>query len=72
MRTALRWCGNNVLFEVACAAMRTGTGRRLAEKIFFGRGSFPDVDWLALPRAAAQASALKAQQPQAVAMDQGL
>lgn len=72
LRTALRWLGSNALFEMACAAMRTRSGRKLAEKIFFGRGSFPDVDRLALPRAGSQASALKAQQPQAVAMDQGL
>lgn len=70
MRTALRWMGSNVLFEVACAAMRTAPGRRLAEKIFFGRGSFPDVDHLATPKS--PPSALKAQQPQAVAVNQGL
>ncbi len=31
-----------VLAEAACAALRTGPGRKLAASVFFGRGSFPD------------------------------
>jgi len=37
--------------EAACAVLRTPPGRSLAEHLFFGRGSFPDVDPAAvLPR----------------------
>jgi flavin-dependent dehydrogenase len=35
--------GTNLLLEAGCAAMRTSYGRRIARRIFFGRGSFPDV-----------------------------
>jgi len=29
---------------VICAMLRTPPGRHLARRIFFGRGSFPDID----------------------------
>jgi flavin-dependent dehydrogenase len=70
MRTVLRWFGNNPMFEMACATMRTPPGRKLAERIFFGRGSFPDIDPFDRP-AATGASAFQTQKSQAVAVNQG-
>jgi flavin-dependent dehydrogenase len=43
MRGALSWAGYNPVLELGCAALRTPGGRQLAERVFFGRGSFPDV-----------------------------
>lgn len=33
-----------LLAETACGLLRTAPGRRFARKVFFGRGSFPDVE----------------------------
>lgn len=33
-----------LMAEAACAALRTPLGRRIAHKVFFGRGSFPDPE----------------------------
>ena len=33
-----------LLAEAACGLLRTPPGRRLARRVFFGRGSFPDLD----------------------------
>ena len=43
-RRALEAVGHPLLAELACGVLRTPPGRRLAARIFFGRGSFPDVD----------------------------
>lgn len=48
MRRWLRLAGSPAVLEVACAALRTAPGRRLAWQVFFGRGSFPDIE-LPLP-----------------------
>ncbi|REK19569.1 MAG: NAD(P)/FAD-dependent oxidoreductase [Planctomycetota bacterium] len=40
LRAIYDLAGSNVLLEAGCAALRTGPGRRLAERIFFGRGAF--------------------------------
>jgi flavin-dependent dehydrogenase len=46
-RRALRSCydlaGSNLLLEIGFAVLRLPMGLRLARRIFFGRGSFPDV-----------------------------
>jgi flavin-dependent dehydrogenase len=47
LRAVYDLAGSNAMLEIGCAAMRTAIGRRLARKIFFGNGSFPDVRQLA-------------------------
>ncbi len=42
-RRAFECVGHPLLAEAACGVLRTHPGRRLAGKVFFGRGSFPDV-----------------------------
>ena len=44
MRRTLAAIGTPALAEAACAALRTPLFRPLAAKVFFGRGSFPDVE----------------------------
>ncbi len=44
MRRMLASARNPAMLEVACAAMRLAPLRPLAWHVFFGRGSFPDVD----------------------------
>jgi flavin-dependent dehydrogenase len=44
MRRALSAIGTPALAEAACAALRLPLFRPLAAKVFFGRGSFPDVE----------------------------
>lgn len=48
MRKIISSMGNNVLLEMGCAFLRSPLGRKFAEQVFFGRGSFPDVE-LAIP-----------------------
>ncbi len=43
LRATYDLAGSNMLLEFGCAVMRTPFGRRMAERIFFGRGSFPDL-----------------------------
>lgn len=42
-RRALEAIRHPLLAEIACGLLRTDPGRRLAGKVFFGRGSFPDA-----------------------------
>jgi flavin-dependent dehydrogenase len=44
LRAVYALAGHNVLLEACCAMLRAPWGRRLAQHIFFSRGSFPDVD----------------------------
>ena len=44
MRRALSSVDNPLLVEAACALMRRAPFRQLARHVFFGRGSFPDVE----------------------------
>ncbi|MCC6428763.1 MAG: NAD(P)/FAD-dependent oxidoreductase [Phycisphaerales bacterium] len=48
MRKAIAAIRSPRLMELTCAAIRTWPMRRLANHIFFGRGSFPDVQVLPL------------------------
>jgi flavin-dependent dehydrogenase len=50
LRAVYDRAGSNAMLEVGCAVLRMPLGRALARRIFFGRGSFPDV--LAEPVAA--------------------
>ncbi len=43
MRAALDAVSRPLVMEAACAALRTWPGRAVARHVFFGRGSFPDV-----------------------------
>lgn len=43
LRRALAAVRSPVAAELACAALRLPGGRAVARKVFFGRGSFPDV-----------------------------
>jgi geranylgeranyl reductase family protein len=43
LRTIYDLAGTNLMLEVGCALLRLPVGRGLARRIFFGRGSFPDV-----------------------------
>jgi flavin-dependent dehydrogenase len=44
MRRALSSIGSAALLEAACAVSRLGPFNALARHVFFGRGSFPDVE----------------------------
>ncbi|NNE66316.1 MAG: NAD(P)/FAD-dependent oxidoreductase [Pyrinomonadaceae bacterium] len=44
MRLLLKNARSNVLLQMGFAALRTSSGKKLAEKVFFKRASFPDVD----------------------------
>ena len=44
MRSLLKSFSYQPLLEIAFKLLRAKTGRKIAEKIFFGRGSFPDVE----------------------------
>jgi len=61
MRRALAAIGTPALAEAACAALRLPFFRPLAAKVFFGRGSFPDVEPASgrRPRTQAPAGALR-------------
>ncbi len=43
LRTAYSWAGFNPVLETACGALRLPWCKGIAERVFFGRGSFPDV-----------------------------
>jgi flavin-dependent dehydrogenase len=43
LRGLLARLRHSALLELACAALRTPPLTRVARKVFFGRGSFPDV-----------------------------
>jgi flavin-dependent dehydrogenase len=43
IRRVLAGVRSEVAAELACALLRVGPGRAVARKVFFGRGSFPDV-----------------------------
>ena len=45
MRRALDLAATPAVAELAFAALRLPLGRRIAEHVFFSRGSFPDVKW---------------------------
>ncbi len=66
LRAAYALAGHNVLLEACCAALRMPLGRRLAEHVFFSRGSFPDVDSSAGQRGG---SDRQAQERKAIAMN---
>jgi flavin-dependent dehydrogenase len=57
MRRAIAAIGNQTLMEMACAFLRLPLGRKFASQVFFGRGSFPDVE-LDLPNKAERLRAL--------------
>jgi flavin-dependent dehydrogenase len=48
MRRLIAAIGNQALVEIGCAFLRTPSGKKFAEQVFFGHGSFPDIE-LALP-----------------------
>ncbi len=68
LRTAYSLAGRNPLLEAACALLRVPGGKTLARRIFFGRGSFPDVADVGVPKRVPPktASVGKAKNPQAV------
>jgi flavin-dependent dehydrogenase len=71
LRTAYAWAGYNPILEAGCGVLRFPWCKGLAEQVFFGRGSFPDV--LAPERSRSvkvrPASGGKPQKPQAVAVN---
>lgn len=72
MRAAYAWAGYNPILEAGCGVLRLPWCRGLAENVFFGRGSFPDVLAPERPRAAAAVrptSGGKPQKSQAVAVN---
>ncbi len=44
MRRLIAAIGNQTLMEMGCAFLRSPPGKKFAEEVFFGRGSFPDVE----------------------------
>jgi flavin-dependent dehydrogenase len=73
-RRALRglfdWAGYNPLLEASCAALRLPGANAIARRIFFGRGSFPDVATAEAPRTDPRSHPSgKSQNPQAVAVN---
>ncbi|MGD9724589.1 MAG: NAD(P)/FAD-dependent oxidoreductase [Pirellulales bacterium] len=69
LRAVYRLAGHNLLLEACCAVLRSGPGRRLAEHIFFSRGSFPDVHDVDSATGAESALRGNAQQRKAVAVN---
>jgi flavin-dependent dehydrogenase len=45
MRRVIRTLTNQNLLEIGCAILRGKLGQRFARHVFFGRGSFPDVEF---------------------------
>lgn len=44
MRRVISICTNRMLLELGCLFLSGRIGRKLAKHVFFGRGSFPDVE----------------------------
>jgi len=44
MRRLIRVFSNQISLRVGCALLRTPIGKKLAHHVFFGRGSFPDIE----------------------------
>ncbi|NOT47909.1 MAG: NAD(P)/FAD-dependent oxidoreductase [Acidobacteria bacterium] len=44
MRRIISACTNQALLELGCLVLRGRIGKKLAEHVFFGRGSFPDIE----------------------------
>jgi hypothetical protein len=44
MRTVLKTALSQAMLELGFGFLRSGFGKRVAEKIFFRRASFPDVE----------------------------
>lgn len=44
MRRAIALFTNQALLELGCSFLRGKMGKRFAEHVFFGRGSFPDIE----------------------------
>jgi len=44
MRRTIAFLSNQTVLEAGCAILRTDFGKRFAKHVFFGRGSFPDVE----------------------------
>lgn len=44
MRRVIKTFTNQTLLELGCAFLRGSIGRRFAKHVFFGRGSFPDIE----------------------------
>ena len=68
LRAVYALAGHNLLLECCCAVLRSRPGRRLAEHVFFSRGSFPDVADLC-PPAPSTVSDGQPQQRKAVAVN---
>jgi 2-polyprenyl-6-methoxyphenol hydroxylase-like FAD-dependent oxidoreductase len=72
MRAAYAWAGYNPILEAGCGMLRLPWCKGLAEQVFFGRGSFPDVLAPERPRSVAvgrPTSTGKPQKSQAVAVN---
>jgi len=73
LRTAFSLARHNAVLEAGCAILRSRAGRHLAQRVFFGRGSFPDVAGIAAPNrpatGATARSAVNPKNPQAIAMN---
>lgn len=50
MRRIIKTLTNQKFLEFGCAFLRSGIGKRFAKHVFFGRGSFPDVEVKKEPR----------------------
>ncbi|MBX7169317.1 MAG: NAD(P)/FAD-dependent oxidoreductase [Pirellulales bacterium] len=64
MRSLFQALAYNPLLELGCAALRYSATSSVARRIFFGRGSFPDVFHLATPPNRANDSAAAIAKPQ--------
>jgi len=51
MRRIISIFTNQTVLELGCALLRNSFGKRLAKHVFFGRGSFPNVDLIELNEA---------------------
>lgn len=49
MRRIIKTFTNQTLLEIGCAFLRGRLGQKFARHVFFGRGSFPDVELKKLP-----------------------
>jgi flavin-dependent dehydrogenase len=67
LRAVYAAAGHNLILEACAAVLRLRLGRRLAQHVFFARGSFPDVDSYSPRMPAVAGSAGQGKEPHAVA-----
>jgi 2-polyprenyl-6-methoxyphenol hydroxylase-like FAD-dependent oxidoreductase len=64
LRTAFSLAAHNPILEAGCAVLRSRAGHQIAERMFFGRGSFPDISGIGGPPRVAGSAPVLGGKPQ--------